>query len=242
MLPRGLINRKILPQADILQFEFPEDHVCLITDDGTLTTVNLAKDLSERGWKVVVMSYPKSIISYQEKLPNGIKRIELTAMSEEQLENTLDEIAHQEGTIAAFIHLNPLPGADGGFYNKADKAILKHVFFTAKHLKETLNSAADKARSVFMTVSHLDGEFGLGGNGSYDPIAGGLIGLVKTLSLEWEHVFCRALDVSPALDPQRTAKVIISELFDPNRLFVEVAHNESERSTLVVERVSGAEA
>ena len=75
----------------------------------------------------------------------------------------------------------------------------------------------------------------MGNRLDFDPISGGLFGLVKTLNLEWESVFCRALDISPELDSETTAKRVIAELHDPNRLITEVAYNPQERATLVVE-------
>ena len=49
-----------------------------------------------------------------------------------------------------------------------------------------------------MVVVSLDGEFGMGEKIDFDPISGGLFGLVKSLNLEWEPVFCRAVDLDPA--------------------------------------------
>ena len=86
-----------------------------------------------------------------------------------------------------------------------------------------------------MVVVRMDGEFGLGNRIDFDPISGGLFGLVKTLNLEWESVFCRAVDISPELDNENAIRRIIAELHDPNRLITEVAYNPQERSTLVVE-------
>ena len=116
---------------------------------------------------------------------------------------------------------------------------MRQVFLAAKHLKETLNQASRTSRSIFMTVVRLDGEFGLGENIMFSPISGGLFGLVKTLNLEWEPVFCRAVDVSPQLDAGRLSEAVVAELHDPNRLVVEVAYNLTGRSTLAVEQAIG---
>jgi hypothetical protein len=68
----------------------------------------------------------------------------------------------------------------------------------------------------------------------YSPISGGLFGLVKTLNLEWESVFCRAIDLSPALGAARSVECILTELNDPNRLISEVGYTLTERSTLAL--------
>jgi hypothetical protein len=85
-------------------------------------------------------------------------------------------------------------------------------------------------------VAHLDGKFGLGGDVEYSPISGGLFGLVKTVNLEWENVFCRGVDISPQLGGERTRAIVAAELFDPNRRLAEVAYSPSGRATLVVEQ------
>jgi hypothetical protein len=146
-------------------------------------------------------------------------------MSEEHLQQQLAAI----GPVGAFIHLNPsLTDAEGA------KAVVKHVFFLAKHLQGSLNAAASTGRSCFMTVTRLDGEFGLGG-GEFEAISGGLFGLVKTLNLEWPQVFCRAVDLAPDLDPGQAVQHILAELHDPNRLIVEVGYGAQGRTTLTSE-------
>ena len=105
----------------------------------------------------------------------------------------------------------------------------------AKHLKAPLNNAAEQGRAAFVTAAWLDGEFGLGQGADYAPVNGGLFGLVKTLNLEWEGVFCRAIDLGPSLEASEAVRCILAELHDPNRLLIEVAYNHlNERSTLVI--------
>ena len=92
-----------------------------------------------------------------------------------------------------------------------------------------------------MSVIRLDGQFGLSKEADFDPISGGLFGLVKTLNLEWEPVFCRAVDLDPAYDAQESTKRILAELYDPNRLISEVGYSQRGRLTLVVEPTSDKE-
>jgi hypothetical protein len=113
-----------------------------------------------------------------------------------------------------------------------DKAIVKQVFLMAKHLKQPLNSSADRGYSCFLTVSRLDGAFGLGENSNYSPIAGGLFGLTKTLNQEWQSVYCRAIDLSSNLDREQSAQCIFAELHDPNRCLLEVGYGDLGRVTL----------
>lgn len=47
------------------------------------------------------------------------------------------------------------------------------------------------------------------------------------------QVFTRAIDLSPAVDAQKSAEYIIAELHDPNLLISEVAYGSQGRVTLV---------
>ena len=67
--------------------------------------------------------------------------------------------------------------------------------------------------SVFVTVSRLEGFFGLKGMGpETQPASGGLAGLAKTASLEWPEVHCKAMDVTTALDDVDVGAVV-DEIF-----------------------------
>ncbi|BAT52650.1 Beta-ketoacyl synthase [Nostoc sp. NIES-3756] len=223
---------KYLPAPDSLDFSLPEGHICLITDDGSLTTSQVAQSLTERGWKVVVLSFPQSLVPQESPLPASVNRVTLADMSEELLQHKLSAIATNYGTISAFIHLHPTC-QNQGLYTAQEKAIVKHVFFMAKHLKKSLTEAGRYNRSCFFTVTRLDGAFGLEHNTNYGAIAGGLFGLVKTLRWEWPTVFTRGLDLSPSLNPQQSAQHIVDELFDSNLCITEVAHNSQGRFTLI---------
>lgn len=171
-------------------------------------------------------------------LPTGISDVVLADMSEEHLKQQLAAIANNYGSIGAFIHLNPSiqPRQDNVIDLDSEKGILKHVFLMAKHLKKSLNEAARQGRSCFLTVTRLDGEFGLGQKTDFGAISGGFFGLTKTLNLEWERVFCRGIDLNPDLDAETAAQFIIAELHDPNRLITEVGYSLQGRTTLFGER------
>jgi acyl carrier protein len=233
---RSLVKLKVLPKPDFLDFTFPQRHICLVTDDGSLTTSKLAQVLIKQGWKVIVLSFPQSLIVERSPLPEEITRIELADISEEFLKQQLEVIADTYGPIGAFIHLNPLFKVnqnDGIYYLEEEKAIIKNVFFIAKHLKTSLNKAAHEGRSCFCTVVRLDGAFGLGRDINFSPISAGLFGLTKTLNWEWQQVFCRAIDLSPTIDADESAHHIVSELHDPNCQITEVAYGSQGRVTLI---------
>ncbi|MDB9375835.1 type I polyketide synthase [Nodularia sphaerocarpa] len=233
---------QFLPPPDSLDFALPEGHVSVITDDGSLTTSQLAQSLSDRGGKVVVLSFPPSIVPQQSLLPPGVNRVVLADMTEELLQHKLSAIATHFGTIGAFIHIHPVfEGSQTPAYSAQEKAIVKHVFFIAKHLKQTLNEVARYERSCFLTVNRLDGAFGLEHNihpersrrVNFTAIGAGLFGLTKTLKWEWPKVFTRAIDLSPAINAHQSAEYIIAEMHDPNLYISEVAYGSQGRVTLV---------
>jgi NAD(P)-dependent dehydrogenase (short-subunit alcohol dehydrogenase family) len=226
-----------LPEPDRLDFQIAKDSICLITDDGSLTTTKLAQLLTEQGWKVVVVSFPGFLISQQCPLTESIHRLVLPDLSEESLQQELAKITANYGLIGAFIHLHPLFQLEPDVkvrYLEEERAIVKQIFMMAKHLAKTLNQAANCSDSCFLTVARLDGAFGLGENQHYSPIAAGLFGLTKTLNQEWRSVFCRAIDLSPSLSVERSVQAIVAELHDPYRCVVEVGYSSQGRTTLVI--------
>lgn len=233
--PRRPAQLKTLPRPDYLDFTLPEGHIGLITDDGTLTTAKLAYSLIEQGWKVVVVSFPQSVVLQQVPLPTGVTRVTLANLSEEHLQQQLQAIINHCGPIGAFIHLHPLFAAEKTgklSYPEAEKAIVKHVFLMAKYLKPSLNAAANLGRSCFCTVARLDGAFGWEYKENFGAIGAGLFGLTKSLRWEWPQVFTRAIDLSPSLDAQESVANIIAELHDSNRYIAEVGYGLRGRVTL----------
>ncbi len=227
---------RTLPKPDRLDFTLPEGHITLITDDGSLTTSKLTESLISEGSKVVVISFPQSLISQQSPLPAGVTRVTLANLSEEHLQQQLQAIATHCGKVGAFIHLHPIFVANNTGtipYIEQEKAIVKHIFLMAKHLKPSLNEAAQHGRSCFCTVAHLDGAFGFDRKVNFGAIGAGLFGLTKTLRWEWPKVFTRAIDLSPRLDAQQSVNHIIAELHDPNLYIGEVAYGSQGRVTLI---------
>ncbi len=233
-IEQGVVIRKMLPAPDQMDFNLPAGHICLITSDGTPATPALAQAMLQKGWPVVVLRLPANLVVDRLALPEGVHTVDLLDLSELALDAALKEV-NKHGPVGLFAHL-ALSG-DGGGPEKA-KAMVKLVFLAAKHLKAQLNAAAQQGRAAFFTVTRLDGAFGLSGTAPESmPITGGLFGLVKTLNLEWEAVFCRAVDLSPALDVDQSVSCILAELHDPNRLIAEAGYTVTERSTLALAAV-----
>lgn len=221
-----------------METTLPDYHICLLTDDGSLTTSKLARSLTEQGWKTIVLSFPQSLIKKQSSLPDGVERLVLPDLSETSLKKHLATITNTHGLIGAFVHLHPwyeLDKNDEICFLETDKAIVKHIFFMAKYLKKSLNHSANLGYGCFLTAARLDGVFGLGKKFNFSSISAGLFGLTKSLNWEWKSVFCRAIDLSPELDAERSARYLIAELHDPNRCLTEVGYSSQGRITLTIE-------
>ncbi|MET7773299.1 SDR family NAD(P)-dependent oxidoreductase [Nocardia sp. NPDC005366] len=98
---------------------------------------------------------------------------------------------------------------------------LTDVILTAKQVLPRLLAAT--GRSAFVTVTRLDGALGF--LGTAEPAAallGGAGGVVKTLAAEHSSIFCRALDIEPAVTGGQFAEAILRELSDSARDTMEV--------------------
>lgn len=235
-----MVKLKFLPPPDWLEVSLPDRHIALLTDDGSVLVFKVAQALVQQGWNVVVLSFPLSLLPNRGILPSEVSRVELEELSEECLQQQLLAIAKTFGSIAGFIHLHPLMDTHQSSeicYLETDEKIVKQVFLMAKHLKASLNTAAQLGYSCFCTVAHLDGAFGLEHRLDFGAISAGLFGLTKSLNQEWSSVFCRAIDLSSEIDVAQSAQYIVAELHDPDRCITEVAYSSQGRTTLGLETV-----
>jgi NAD(P)-dependent dehydrogenase (short-subunit alcohol dehydrogenase family)/acyl carrier protein len=99
-----------------------------------------------------------------------------------------------------------LPTALGGLVivappDGADDAFLERALFALKAAGPALRRAGQQSTALFVTVSRMDGAFGLAGNPQSairNPqwVDGGLAGLSKTAGHEWPEVRCKAVDLA----------------------------------------------
>jgi acyl transferase domain-containing protein len=95
----------------------------------------------------------------------------------------------------------------------ARESFLRDVLGGLRRLSIPLRTAGRQGAAVFLTVSRLDGAFGLVGlDATREPIDGGLAGLAKTASHEWPEVACKALDLAADLSPSDAAAKVVEEM------------------------------
>jgi hypothetical protein len=194
----------------------------------------LAEAFLAWGWSVVVLRFPASLVPtpVDRALPEGVSVATLDALEPEALRARFDSLTQQYGPVGAFVHVHPRSSVASDEEDGWMRSMIKAVFLTASHLGPALTEAAADGRSLFATVTRMDGALGLGGDPDFDPIAGGFSGMVKTLHLEWPGVFCRAIDLDPAYDGDRAVSTVLAELQDPNRRLVDVGWRAGRRATL----------
>ncbi|MGR3317251.1 MAG: SDR family NAD(P)-dependent oxidoreductase [Candidatus Anammoxibacter sp.] len=142
---------------------------------------------------------------------------------------TIKDVEHVGGLII----IAPADPVDCGF--------LKSAFELLRSVAPGLRSSGKNDGALFVTVTRLDGEFGLNGlmPKSY-PISGGLAGLSKTAQHEWPEVHCKALDVSSNLaNSKQTAAMIIEEVFTEGLIEVGISKNGRNSLTLKLQSISG---
>ena len=120
----------------------------------------------------------------------------------------------------------------------SDHALVTNAFRLMRAAGPALEDSASRGGASILTVSRLDGSFGLSGLGTTaSPISGALAGLAKTAACEWPSVNCKAMDVDSAFDvPDGAARVIVEEFLKRGPLEVGL----SRQGRMVVELVSQA--
>jgi NAD(P)-dependent dehydrogenase (short-subunit alcohol dehydrogenase family) len=113
-----------------------------------------------------------------------------------------------------------------------DEAFLKHALFGLQHAGPALRVAGQQGGALFVTVSRLDGGFGLLDlDAGRDPLDGGLAGLAKTAGHEWPEVQCKAIDLADDFpDAGAAVATIIEEMIRSGP--VEVGVSRDRRYTL----------
>ncbi len=232
VLPSALVRLKEMPLPDRLEVRRIPESVCLVTDNGTPLAAAVSSRLLENGYQPVLLKMPAALVPGERIFPEGIHSVQLKEISEEAIQKAIQSVESLFGDISMFILLDLAAGSQETF-PETGKMIAKAAFLMAKHLKESLNQAAEQGLAAFMAVTRQDGQFGLAADGSNNAVSGSLNGLVKTLNLEWEKVFCRTLDLHPSFSAEEAASYILDEMHDPNRLISDISYNPDGRFTLV---------
>ncbi len=223
-----------LPEPDRLEFTPSPLRPIIITDDGTDTAPEVARQLTSEGWKVILWIYPKDLLIRDKRtLPRDIEYLTQEQPGKEAINSLLEVLRAKYGEPAGLIHLHP-PGLKNGLFSDQEEEIIKQVFLMTGSIKTDLNHLESGARNYFLSVTRTDGALGLRNNQTFQE-GSGLSGLVKTLNWEWPDVFCRFVDLSPEFSSQEVGGLLLQEVRDPDRGVTEVGISKNGRSTIVRE-------
>ncbi|MBV1883039.1 MAG: SDR family NAD(P)-dependent oxidoreductase [Pseudomonadales bacterium] len=244
----GIPRVKLISNPDQLLLPIADNRSCIITDDGSVLTAELADALSRIGHGVVVLRFPLDVVAERSQLGEGIAQVELQNMEEDHLTEVLNAIHQELGQVSNFVHLDSdyqIGDLDGLDFSERKKLVLRHVFLMAKHLKVSLNELSEvngtAARNSFITVAHLDGRLGYG-DGKFSAVGGGYFGLTKTMNLEWPSVYCRAIDIHRDIEGANAAAIVLAEMLAADTTHVEVGYTKEGRATLEANPVTTIDA
>ena len=116
---------------------------------------------------------------------------------------------------------------------KAGGKYVGSAFSVIKRVGPNLLAQTETGPAILVTVSMLDGQFGLSEAGPTRPFVGGLAGLLKTASHEWPKVSCKAIDLADDFESiQARAQKLVDEIFTAGPL--EVGLSASSRYALTL--------
>ncbi|QUM80953.1 SDR family NAD(P)-dependent oxidoreductase [Moritella sp. 5] len=206
----------------------------LIVADGSDNAVQLADELIKSGWNVTALQPSWITTDSTKTFAKSVSVVTLNAVDETEINNIITANAQ----LDAVIYLHASTEISHIEYPQASKQGLMLAFLLAKLSKVT---QAAKVRGAFMVVTQQGGSLGFSDSDKpervkSDLVQSGLNGLVKTLSHEWDHVFCRAVDMPTSLTAKQVAKIVSDELLDADTTLIEVGYQPAEKNG--VERVT----
>ena len=230
-----------LSPPDFLEFSATTPLNCLITDEGSSLTSSLAQALAQHGCSVTVLSSHHGNTVSDSRFPSSVRHICLADLQESTLQTAIQSVLAQKAVDGVF-YLTPAQ-APQNFLQVANHDLeiqrVHEAFFVAKHLKQSLCERSEATRPFFITVTRMDGQLGTSGN--HSVFQGGLLGLNKTLALEWDSVFCRSIDIASEIADSVAVTQILSEAHDPNCQIREVGYSSQGRVTLVPQKLEELE-
>ena len=164
------------------------------TGASRISTSRRGHGVGHRGWYTFDRGGPGAALSKRDLRARVIRHEDLPGLM-------------PDPRLCGLIVLAPEAPGERGFVNDAFRLI--------RAAGPALEKSAARGGAALLTVSRLEGTFGLTGLGAESsPDSGALAGMAKTAGHEWRDVHCKAVDVAPGFDsPSRAADLIVNELF-----------------------------
>jgi NAD(P)-dependent dehydrogenase (short-subunit alcohol dehydrogenase family) len=194
-----------------------------VVDDGSALAEAVANRVAQGGQQVHVLrlpGVPPHVAGAQDHTVAGWDPTEL--------ENRVKAITATGISLVIDVHAATQPDWATGVSR------LRHALLLAKNTVGALTKASEAGRAAFITVTRLDGKFGLGGVAENDLPSGGVGGMIKTLAIEAPSVFCRAIDIAPSVAVEAAAGLVIDEAADVITDPAQVGHDGQQRVGLTL--------
>ena len=204
LIGRGVVTLVPAPLDLLLPEPFRKGAKLLITGRDDVLIQSLQKTLKNKGIDAVWLRFEGKAAKNAQQLVAGRDEAELKQQFEEQ------------GPFDGMIYVHPktidnaLPAAE----SDASVQWLKRLLTLAKLSITSLTARAVEGRTLFVTLSRMDGGLGYSDGSLATVAAGALSGLVKTFAAEAPPVFARAVDIAPGIDDATAADLLVQELFD----------------------------
>jgi acyl transferase domain-containing protein/NAD(P)-dependent dehydrogenase (short-subunit alcohol dehydrogenase family)/acyl carrier protein len=197
--------------------QYFKGRVCLITDDETGIASGLADELNRAGERALLLRHsPDATIT-----AGNVYSTDLTDPA--AIEALAGTIRQQHGPIGAIIHLLPLRAngsvtqCDFAHWREMVRLDVRSLYALARAAENDLKQTGRAGGALLAVVTARGGEFGLVPNGSVPPPTHfGVADFIKTLSLEFNGVLCKVVDLDSTDPVAILQQKLLDELTSPD--------------------------
>ncbi|MGV1800463.1 beta-ketoacyl synthase N-terminal-like domain-containing protein [Agrobacterium vitis] len=233
LIGRGVVTLLPAPLDLVTQQAFQKGAKFLLTGTDDALILALQKGLKSKGIEAVWLRFEGKVSSKAgPQLAAGKDEAELKQQFEAQ--------GPWDGVI--YVHPKTIDNALPGAESDASVLWLKRVLLLAKLSITPLTARASQGRTVFMTLSRMDGALGYRDGSLATVASGALSGLVKTYAAEAPHIFARAVDIAPQIEDGAAADLLVQEVFDARHSITEIGLDGQGRWKPSIEAISSSDA
>ncbi|MCM2450198.1 type I polyketide synthase [Agrobacterium vitis] len=233
LIGRGVVTLLPAPLDLVTQQAFQKGAKFLLTGTDDALILALQKGLKSKGIDAVWLRFEGKVSSKAgPQLAAG--------KDEAELKQQFDAQGPWDGVI--YVHPKTIDNALPGAESDASVLWLKRVLLLAKLSITPLTARAAQGRTVFMTLSRMDGALGYRDGSLATVASGALSGLVKTYAAEAPHIFARAVDIAPQIEDAAAADLLVQEVFDARHSITEIGLDGQGRWKPSIEAISSSDA
>ena len=184
---------------------FPRRDLILLSGEAPVVKGVLVAALNAENFRV------REVVWGTATRKTGSNRFEATVSPEESSAGNLNHMVCPDGErVGAIIHLG---GVDES-KNRAEGAGRNALeFFTLlKAFAEDLSQSAGEGGGRIFAVTFLDGRYGFAASHSFSPESAGVLGVIKSMAMEYPLVHPRCIDVDPAMGADIAAAKLWEEI------------------------------